>query len=469
MVCETAVILAAGAGTRMKSDLPKVLHRICGKPILAYVIEQVKAAGIQEIVLVVGHGAQEVEAEISRRYQKDPNIKFVLQQEQLGTGHAVMQAKDLIKETGNVIVLCGDTPLISTQSIQAFAQAHKEQGNAATVLTASLDRPFGYGRIIRNQQGQVKSIVEEKDASPDQKLIREVNSGMYCFRGSLLRQNLDRLSTNNSQREYYLTDVLTIAVADGEQAGAYCIDDPIEILGINTRVQQAEAEVAMRSRINEAHMLAGVTMIDPAQTYIEPGVTIGTDTELWPGVILSGHTVIGTGCTIGQNSRLVNAIVGDHVEIQSSVITDSSIGSHTTVGPYAYLRPGSRIGSHVKIGDFVEVKNAVIGDHSKASHLAYVGDADVGQHVNIGCGVVFVNYDGKNKARTIVGDGAFIGSNSNLVAPVTVEEDAYVAAGTTVARDVPGGALCIGREKEKHIEGWVARKGLSRKPEGGSK
>lgn len=469
MDCETAVILAAGAGTRMKSDLPKVLHRICGKPILEYVIDEVRNAGIPDIVIVIGHGANDVEEAITRRYSEDSRLKFILQREQLGTGHAVMQAAEHIPDTGNVIVLCGDTPLISSQSIKSLIDAHHQQDNAVTVLTAELDRPFGYGRIIRDQNDQVVKIVEEKDASVDEKKVKEVNSGMYCFCGSLLKKNLSRLATDNSQQEYYLTDVLSFAVRDREKTGGCCIEDPEEILGINTRVQLAQAEKAMRIRINEVHMLQGITMVDPEHTYIDAGVVIGRDCVIGPGVTMNGQTTVGESCVIGQNSRLSNAKIGSSVEIQSSVILDSNVGDYSTVGPFAYLRPGSKIGAHVKIGDFVEVKNATIGDHSKASHLAYVGDADVGQHVNIGCGVVFVNYDGKKKFRTVVKDGAFIGSNSNLVAPVVLEQDAYVAAGTTVARDVPEGALCIGRQKEKHVEGWVSRKGLSRKPEGDKK
>jgi bifunctional UDP-N-acetylglucosamine pyrophosphorylase/glucosamine-1-phosphate N-acetyltransferase len=455
MNCNTAVILAAGAGTRMKSSTPKVLHKICGKTMIGHVLSQVQQAGVENIILVVGHGASEV-INACAEY----GVQIVYQTELLGTGHAVMQAQDYLPDQGDVLILCGDTPLITEATLTKLINIHAVERNSATVLTAELEDPYGYGRILRNEFDQVTRIIEQKDASEEDKTIREINSGLFCFNSKLLKENLLKLKTDNAQNEYYITDVLSLAAGEGKKTGAYKINDINEIMGINNRVQLAEAEKVMRGRILKDHMLNGVTVIDPDHTYVDGSVQIGVDTILHPGVILSGNTVIGENCSIGQNSKIDNSTIGDEVSIQSSVIMSSIIGDKSTVGPFAYLRPGSKLGRCVKIGDFVEVKNATMGDHSKASHLSYIGDADVGSHVNIGCGVVFVNYDGKRKFRSVVLDGAFIGSNSNLIAPVTVAENAYVAAGTTVSRDVPKGALCLGRVKEKHIEGWVERKKL---------
>ncbi len=455
MIGNTAIILAAGAGIRMKSRIPKVLHQVCGRTMLEQVIRQVKLCGMKDVIVVVGHGSEEVMAACA-----DMDVKFALQKEQLGTGHAVMQAADFIPGEGDVIILCGDTPLIRCQTLQDFIKAHHQSRNDGTVLTADLEDPFGYGRIVKDEKGNLKKIVEQKDASDVEKTVSEINSGVFCFKADLLKANLARLNTNNAQDEYYITDVISLAASEGKRAGIYKIKDADEIMGINNRIQLALAEKIMQSRIVEKLMLDGVTFIDKESTYIEDSVEIGMDTIVYPGAILKGKTRIGESCIIGQNSRIEDSTVGDFVEIQSSVIIKSSVGDQSTIGPFAYLRPGSQLGRHVKIGDFVEVKNAAIGNYSKASHLSYIGDADVSSHVNIGCGVVFVNYDGKKKYRSIILSGAFIGSNSNVVAPVTVGENAYIAAGTTVTRDVPSGALCLGRVKEKHIEGWVARKQL---------
>ena len=459
MICNTAIILAAGAGVRMKSSIPKVLHRVCGKPMLEQVISQVRQSGIRDIVVIVGHGSTEVMKACSSL-----SVKFALQKEQLGTGHAVMQAADHLPKKGSVLILCGDTPLISSETITAFINRHHSENNDATVLTADLTDPYGYGRIVKDQEGRLCKIVEQKDASEAEQKICEINSGMFCFNADLLEANLKNLNTHNAQGEYYITDLISLAVSEGKRAGVYKIADEWEIMGINNRIQLALAEKTLQRRIIEKKMLQGVTFIDPDSTYIEEAVEIGMDTILYPGTSLKGNTCIGKSCLIGQNSRIEGSLLGDSVEIQSSVIIDSRVGDHSTVGPFAYLRPGSQIGQHVKIGDFVEVKNASIGNYSKASHLSYIGDAEVGSHVNIGCGVVFVNYDGNKKYRSIILSGAFIGSNSNIVAPVTISENAYVAAGTTVTRDVPRGALCLGRVKEKHIEGWVARKKLLKDP-----
>ncbi len=458
MDCKTAVILAAGAGTRMKSDRPKVLHQVCGRPMVSHVISQTKKAGAENIVAVVGHGAEMVKADLA-----DEGVAFVVQEEQLGTGHAVMQAADCISADGDVFVLCGDTPLITGQTLSDFSAYHSKSGNAVTVLTAIFENPFGYGRIIRAEDGSVLKIVEQKDASETEKAVKEVNAGMYCFRASFLKENVKKLSNQNAQHEYYITDLIGMAADSGAGAGAFTVSDPHEIMGVNNRIQLADAAKVMRRRIAEEHMLAGVTIIDPDSVYIEEDVVIGNDTEIWPGVVLKGKTIIGSGCVIGKDTIIEDSTIGDGTDILKSVIKSSEIGEGTHVGPFAYLRPGSTVGSECRVGDFVEIKNAVFGDGSKASHLAYIGDADVGKNVNVGCGVVFANYDGVHKFRTTVGDRAFIGSNSNLVAPVEVDDDAYIAAGTTVTVPVPEGSLCVGRAREIIEEGWVERKGLSRK------
>lgn len=453
MAFNMAVILAAGAGTRMKSKLPKVLHQVCGKSMLEHVISEVRTAEIQDIVVIVGHGSEEVIKKTEKL-----NIKFALQEEQLGTGHAVMQAREHIPDEGNIIVLCGDTPLISSESISHFIEYHERNRCDVSVLTADFDNPAGYGRIVRGENGNIVRIVEEKDASEQEKLIKEINSGIYCFKAEVLKKNLGKLSSDNSQNEYYLTDIVGITVSSGGIAGACRVLSGEEILGVNSRMQLAEAERIMRSRIVGKHMANGVTFINPLDVYIDKDVKIGMDSVVYPGVILKGTTAIGEDCILGHNTRIENSKIGNGVEIQSSVIIESEVSDNTSIGPYAYLRPGSKIGSNVKIGDFVEVKNAVIGNYSKASHLAYIGDAEVGENVNIGCGVVFVNYDGVRKHRSVVGDNAFIGSNANLVAPVTVGKSGFVAAGTTVTLDVPENALCVGRVKQKIIEGWADRK-----------
>lgn len=450
---KTALILAAGQGTRMKSETPKVLHKVCGRSMLEHVLDAAKGSGAEQNVVVVGHGAEEVIEKTA-----DPGLTFVHQKQQLGTGHAVLMAEHVLPEEGLVLVLCGDTPLITKETLQEFITYHAESKNSVSVLTAIFEEPYGYGRIVKDTQGRLLKIVEEKDADPEEKNIKEINSGMYCFDAASLKANLKKITNNNAQGEYYLTDLIEIAVKQNEKTGAYPVKNRDEIMGVNTRVQLAAAEGIMRRRINEKHMLAGVGMIAPEAVYIGTNVEIGKDTIIYPGAILSGKTVIGEGCIIGQNCRIENSTIGNGTEIQSSTVIDSKVGNNTSIGPYAYLRPKSNVGSEVKIGDFVEVKNASIGDGSKASHLSYIGDADVGKDVNIGCGVVFVNYDGVNKFRSTVEDEAFIGSNSNLVAPVHVERRGYIAAGTTVTRTVSEGTLVVGRPKERVIQGWGERK-----------
>lgn len=457
----TSIILAAGEGTRMKSNLPKVAHKVCGKALLTHVVESAVRANVEKNIVVVGHKSDIVKKCI------DKDVVFVEQpigdNQPYGTAFAVKQAKEHINDNDTVIVLCGDTPLITSETLKEFAIYHKNGDFKATVLTSQMEFPKGYGRIIRNEVGEVESIVEEKDASEEQRKIQEVNSGIYCFEGKSLLAALDKIGNNNSQNEYYLTDALDILKHDGFKIGGYKILDSGEIQGINSKVQLSEAEKIMRKRINERLMLEGAIIIDPENTYIDSEVKIGVDTVIRPGVILEGSTLIGDECEIGANTRIKNSEIGNGVEVLSSNIVDSVVGDGSSIGPYANLRPDSELGRNVKIGDFVEVKNAKIGDNSKASHLTYIGDGEVGKDVNIGCGVVFVNYDGENKNKTIVGDNSFIGCNTNLIAPITLANCTYVAAGSTLTNDVETGSLAIARSRQKNIKGWVDKKGLIKK------
>lgn len=447
-----AIILAAGKGTRMKSKYPKVIHKVCGKEMVNHVINVSQKSGVNDIVVILGHESDVVK----ERLPKDSMI--AMQTEQLGTGHAVKMAKEYINDEDTIVVLCGDTPLIKEDTLKRLFAYHLENEYHATVLTTKVDNPTGYGRIIRDNNEDLLKIVEQKDANEEEKSVKEINSGIYCFNGKSLRESLDLIDNNNAQGEYYLTDTIYIMRDRGQKVGAYNGSTIEELMGVNSRVELSKAEEIMRRRINEAHMVNGVTIIDTNSTYIESDVEIGNDTIIYPGVMLKGNTKIGSNCIIEMNSAIENSIIGDNTEVKNSTIIDSVVGENTTVGPYAYLRPKSNIGNNVKIGDFVEVKNATIEDNSKASHLSYIGDAHVGKDVNIGCGVVFVNYDGKNKFKSIVRDGAFIGSNSNLVAPVIVEEDGYIATGSTITNDVPKGALAIARERQVVKEGWVEKK-----------
>lgn len=453
-----SIVLAAGAGTRMKSKLPKVLHEVAGVSMIEHVLDVVEGVDCSKKVVVIGHGADEVKKSISHR-----NAQFVIQSQRLGTGHAVMQADGEIPEEGNVIVLYGDTPLIKQESINEFIKFHTTNDLSASVLTTEIHEPTGYGRIIRNDSGGVVAIVEERDTNAKEKLIKEVNSGIYCFKAKELKRSLAKLDNKNSQGEYYLTDVIGILKDEDNKVGAFKIEDSTEIMGVNSRRQLAEAEKLMRDRILGSLMDEGVTIIDPNNTYVGKNVRIGRDTILYPGSFIMGDVEIGEDCKIGPNTRIEDSIIKDNIEIIDSTILQSFVDSNTKVGPYAYLRPNSHLGKNVKIGDFVEVKNSTIGDNSKASHLSYIGDGEVGKNVNIGCGVVFVNYDGKNKNKTIVEDNAFIGCNVNLVAPIRVKKDAYVAAGSTITKQVPEQSLAVSRIKQSNIEGWVRRKGLVKK------
>lgn len=458
---DISIILAAGEGTRMKSKIPKVLHKVCGKPLLEYIIDASQGAGIEKNVVIVGHGKDQV-----REYFQDRPIIFKDQplgkDVPYGTGFAVMQGEEYIDDDGIVVILYGDTPLITKETIDRLLKFHREGGFDGTVLTALLDDPTGYGRIKRDGSGNISKIVEQKDASEEEQKIKEINSGIYCFNGRLLKLALGKIDNDNAQRELYVTDVVGILRDEGYKIGAYVIEDSLEIHGVNSRLQLAFSEKVMRDRINENHMANGVTLIDPDSTYIEEGVVIGSDTIIYPGVNIQGNTKIGEDCIIRSNTRIIDSEIGDQVQIESSLIETSVVGSKATIGPNSHLRPKSHIGENVHIGNFVEVKNASIGENSKAGHLAYIGDAIVGKNVNIGCGVIFANYNGKDKQITTVGDGAFIGSNSNLVAPVVIKDRAYIAAGSTITQDVESGDLSIARAKQVNKKGWVDKKGLGR-------
>lgn len=447
-----AVILAAGKGTRMRSKYPKVLHKVGGKAMLQHVIDAATIAGADEKVVIVGHEAELVEAMVADQG------KIALQAEQLGTGHAVMQTKEALAGfTGTALILCGDTPLLDGEELKKFCEAHKASGAAATVLTAIMDDPFGYGRIVRDAEGNVQGIVEQKDATEEQKAIKEINTGIYCMECPQMFDVLATLTCNNAQGEYYLTDVLEKLNAAGQKVGGVVTADSDMVMGINSRKQLSVAEGVMRQRILDKLMDAGVTIMDPASTFIEGSVKIGSDTIIYPYTWLEGETVIGEDCEIGPNVRLTNVKLGNNNHLQFVYGHDCQVKNDVTVGPYVHLRPDTVISDHVKIGNFVEVKNSNIGEGTKLPHLTYIGDSDIGSGVNMGCGCITVNYDGKKKHRTIIGDNAFVGCNTNLVAPVTVGEGTYIGAGSTITKEVPKDALGIGRAKQKNIEGWAEK------------
>lgn len=444
----TAVILAAGQGTRMKSKLPKVLHKALGKPMVQWVIDCLSEAGVADKIAVLGHGGEQVEQVVEGQAQ------IVYQTEQLGTGHAVMQAAPaLAADNDCVLVICGDTPLLRPQTISQLIAQHQAEGNAVTLLTAHAENPAGYGRIVRNGQ-QIAAIVEQKDASEEEKLISEINTGTYCFDQKFLLQYLSALDTNNAQKEYYLTDLIKIANQHQLPVGGFVLTDFNESLGVNNRVQLAQAEQILRQRKCQEVMLAGVTLLAPEATYIGADVVIGNDTIIYPNVVLEGKTIIGSDNVIGMNCRFVDSTIGNGNDIQSTVIVESTVGNGCKIGPMAYLRPGTVLADTVKIGDFVEVKKSQVGQGSKIPHLSYVGDSVVGSGVNIGCGTITCNYDGVHKYQTTIEDGAFIGSNTNLVAPVTVEANAFIGAGSTITRDVAANALALTRAELRVKENW---------------
>ncbi|MDP4085444.1 MAG: bifunctional UDP-N-acetylglucosamine diphosphorylase/glucosamine-1-phosphate N-acetyltransferase GlmU [Bacillota bacterium] len=452
-----AVILAAGQGTRMKSKLYKVLHPVCGKPMVQHVVDQIEKLNIQEIVTIIGHGAEAVQLQLGEK------SKYAFQEKQLGTAHAVMQAKEALDgKEGVTIVVCGDTPLIKAETIDALFKHHQEMSAKATVLTAVIDDPTGYGRIIRNKDGLVEKIVEHKDATEAERAVNEINTGTYCFDNRALFESLEHVSNENVQGEYYLPDVIEILKKQGEVVTAYKTEDFQETLGVNDRIALAEAEQIMRTRINKSHMKNGVSLIDPSNTYIDADVEIGQDTIIYPGTIIKGKTVIGEDCRIGPNTEIDSCHVGNVTVIRQSVAHQSSIGSHVNIGPFAHIRPASNIHDEVKVGNFVEIKKAEFGKGSKASHLSYIGDAEVGSNVNIGCGSITVNYDGKNKFLTKIEDDVFVGCNSNLVAPVIIGKGSYIAAGSTITKNVPSDALSIARARQVNKENYVQKLNLKK-------
>lgn len=447
-----AIVLAAGQGKRMKSKLYKVLHPVCGKPMVGHVLQTVQQVNCERSVVVVGHGAEAV-----RTYLQDA-AEYVLQEQQLGTGHAVKQAKDLLGgEEGSTIVICGDTPLVTSSTLENLLKLHESNNAAATVLTAHMDNPKGYGRVIRGGDDSVQRIVEQKDCSPAEDAVTEINTGTYCFDNKKLFAALEKVTNQNAQQEYYLTDCIGFLKEAGETVLAYQTDDYAESIGVNDRLALSEAEGFMRERINRMHMLNGVTIIDPASTYIGADVTIGADTVLYPGTVLKGNTVIGENCVIGPNSDIEDSVIADGASVKQSVLSKAEVGARTSVGPFAYLRPGAKLGEDVKVGDFVEVKNATIDNGSKVSHLSYVGDAKVGKNVNIGCGAITVNYDGYNKSVTEIEDDAFIGSNVNLIAPVKVGKGAFVVAGSTITQSVDENDLAIARQRQENKPGYAEK------------
>lgn len=450
----SAVILAAGEGKRMKSDKIKVVHKALGKELIQWVMGAAKGAGVRDICVVVGNKEEQV------RQALGEDVTYARQAEQKGTGHAVQMAEDFIKShKGTVMILCGDVPLVTAESLQGMLEVHQKEGNACTVMTAVVENPKGYGRIARDADGVFTEIVEHRDCTEEQLTIKECNAGMYCVETEDLLDALGKLGCDNDQKEYYLTDVPKILREAGKAVSTYIVEDEKEMLGVNDRAQLAMVTEILRDRYVKKQMAEGVTFLQPGSCFVSPDAVIGQDTIIYPNCIIEGNTVIGKDCVIGPDSRLVDAKIGNSTEIQKSVILESEIGNETKVGPFAYVRPGNQVGDHVKVGDFVELKKAKIGNGTKISHLTYVGDAQVGEDCNIACGVVTVNYDGSKKYLTEIGDRCFIGCNVNLVSPVKVEDDAYIAAGSTITDTVPEKALAIARARQVNKKGWVDEKG----------
>ncbi|MEU9334979.1 bifunctional UDP-N-acetylglucosamine diphosphorylase/glucosamine-1-phosphate N-acetyltransferase GlmU [Streptomyces sp. NPDC048290] len=452
------VVLAAGEGTRMKSATPKVLHRISGRSLVGHVLAAADELDPERLVVVVGHAREQVTAHLG---EIAPRVRTAVQAEQNGTGHAVRMGLEELGGVvgGTVVVVCGDTPLLTGATLEALARTHTEDGNAVTVLTAEVPDATGYGRIVRDAaSGAVTAIVEHKDASDSQRAIREINSGVFAFDGPLLADALGKVRTDNSQGEEYLTDVLGILREAGHRVGASVAGDHREIAGINNRVQLAEARRILNERVLTAAMLAGVTVVDPASTWVDVTVTFEQDALVHPNTLLHGTTHVGEGAEVGPNSRLTDTRVGAGARVDNTVSDGAEVGAAASVGPYAYLRPGTRLGAKAKIGTYVETKNASVGEGTKIPHLSYVGDATIGEYSNIGAASVFVNYDGEHKHHTTVGSHCKTGSDNMFVAPVTVGDGAYTAAGSVITKDVPPGSLAVARGQQRNIEGWVARK-----------
>jgi bifunctional UDP-N-acetylglucosamine pyrophosphorylase/glucosamine-1-phosphate N-acetyltransferase len=454
------VILAAGKGTRMKSERSKVLHRIAGLALIDRVLAAAERLRPTSVTLVVGHAAEQVKAHLANR----PHVRFVFQEPQLGTGHALLQTEPLLRnEHGTVVLLSGDVPLLTSETLKGLIDTHNEAQAAATVLTAQVDRPYGYGRIVR-ANGRITRIVEERDATPAQREIREINSGIYAFALEPLFDALASIKSENAQGEYYLPDLVSIYRKRKRTVTTFTIANVAEIRGINSRTELAEVSTMVRQQKNEELMAAGVTLVDPATTYIDSDVEVGADTVIHPFVILEQGTKIGVACEIHAGSRIVNSTIGDRAVVRNhTVITSSTLAADASVGPFAHLRPGADIRENAHVGNFVELKQTTLGAGSKANHLAYLGNSTIGAKVNVGAGTITCNYDGAAKYETTIEDGAFVGSNSTLVAPITIGRGAYIAAGSAVTEDVPAGALAVGRQRQENKPGWVEKRKSSSK------
>ncbi|HBV23682.1 MAG TPA: bifunctional UDP-N-acetylglucosamine diphosphorylase/glucosamine-1-phosphate N-acetyltransferase GlmU [Jeotgalicoccus sp.] len=447
-----AIIVAAGVGKRMNSKKPKVLHEVCGIPMITRVINTVKAAGISELHVVTGSGHDAVTEILPA------DVKVAVQDQQEGTAHAVSQtAPELSSAEGNTLIIFGDTPLISPETIKNLVADHEKSGLKATVLSAYADNPKNFGRVLRKENGTVKEILEETEITHEQEEIKEVSAGAAVFNNRELFKVLDKITNDNPEQEYYLSDAVGLLSSKGSRVGAFVTAQNDEIINVDNRFLLARASELLRQRINEHHLEQGVTIIDPSNTYIDESVRIGMDTIIYPNTVIKGDTVIGENAIISANCEISGSVIGDNAEIKHSVVTDAEVGSGTTVGPYAQLRPGAKLGEAVKIGNFVEVKKSELKDGAKVSHLSYIGDAEIGERANIGCGAITVNYDGVNKFKTTVGADAFIGCNTNLVAPVTVGSRSITAAGSTITDDVPVDSLAIARNKQTTKEGYYKK------------
>jgi bifunctional UDP-N-acetylglucosamine pyrophosphorylase/glucosamine-1-phosphate N-acetyltransferase len=448
-----AVILAAGKSTRMRSRLPKPLHPICGLPLSRHVINACRTAGVERNIVIVGHEADAVRAGLG------DDVEYAIQQEQRGSGDAALAAEITLQGfSGTVLVLAGDVPLLRPQTLTKLLDHHLSTKAAATLLTAVLEDPTGYGRIVRSADGSVLRIVEHKDATPDERAVHECNPSIYCFESSALFETLHRIEPNNAQGEFYLTDCIGLLHEAGRRVEAIACTDAQETLGVNTRVELAQVGNIMQSRILNDLMLSGVTIVDPSSVYVDASVRVGQDSVIEPQTFLHGDTVVGENCTIGPFSRIVDSVVGDDCNILASQIVECEMESHIRIGPYANLRPGCRLAEGVKVGDFVELKNAIIGRKVSMSHLSYIGDAEVGEGTNIGAGVITCNYDGQKKHRTKIGKNSFVGTNSTLIAPITVGDGAYIAAGSPIAEDVPPDSLAVARSRATIKPEWALRR-----------
>jgi len=447
------IIMAAGKGKRMKSNLPKTLHKLCGKPILDYILETVNQIKAKRKILVIGHKGEKIKELMGNE------IECVEQLEQLGTAHAVLQTKNLLSDfCGDVLILSGDVPFLTTNTIKKLLKYHKAKNYSCTLISTVLEKPYGYGRIVRDEEGRITGIIEEADLPEDKKGIKEINAGIYCFNKIDLFQALEKIIPDNKQKEYYLTDTVKILLRDGLKVGSIKVDDYKEVLGINNRIDLANATRQIYQKVCEYLMLQGVTIVDPNSTFIDEGVEIGQDSIIYPFTIIEKDSKIGENCHIGPYSHLINTRIGKEVKVWASIIEESIIEDEAIIGPYTHIRPGTTIEKGAKIGNFVEVKKSIVGEGSKASHLTYLGDAVIGKRVNIGAGTITCNYDGEKKNRTIIENEVFIGSNNSLVAPVKIGKKSYTGAGSTITEDVPEGSLAIARSKQRNIPGWRKRR-----------